>query len=170
MQCFNMKRILVIGSPGAGKTVFSRKLAQKTGLPLIHLDALFWEDHWTESTNEVFDAKLDAILCKEHWIIDGNYARTLPRRLAMCDQVVYLDYPRTLCILGVLKRVIQNYGKSRSDIGGNCPERLDFQFLRYVWRFPKDQKPKIMGCLNNAEIPIFTAKNRGEASHFLSNL
>ncbi len=160
----------MIGSPGAGKTVFSRKLAQKTGLPLFHLDALFWKDNWTESSIDEFDLALDAIIRADKWIIDGNYSRTLPRRIAKCDIVIYLNYPRTLCLMGVLKRVIQNYGKCRPDMGKNCPERLDIQFLRYVWRFPREQKPKIMECLNQTEIPIFIAKNRGEAERFLSKI
>lgn len=170
MQFFNMKRIIVIGCPGAGKTTFSKKLSAKTGIPVIHLDALFWKDNWNISTKEEFDERLDTVLQQDCWIIDGNYSRTLPQRLAKCDQVIFLDYPRTLCFVSVLKRVLQNYGKSRSDMGGNCPERLDIPFLKYVWRFNKSQKPMVLECLNSSDIPIFVAKNRRQAASFLELL
>lgn len=167
--CFDMKRVLVIGCPGAGKTTFSWKLAAKTGLPIIHLDAIFWKENWTHITREEFDSKLDAVLEQESWIIDGNYSRTLPQRLCKCDCVIYLDYSRIVCLVGVLKRVLHYYGKSRPDMADNCPERLDIPFLKYVWSFSKEEKPKIEQSLNSADILTFIFKNRKEAERFLTN-
>lgn len=168
--CFDMKRVLVIGCPGAGKTTFSRKLAVKIGLPIIHLDAIFWKENWTHITPEEFDSKLEAVLGQESWIMDGNYSRTLPQRLSKCDCVIYLDYGRIVCIIGVLKRVLHYYGKSRPDMADNCPERLDIPFLKYVWSFSKKEKPKIEQHLNSADIPTYIFKNRKEAERFLANL
>jgi adenylate kinase family enzyme len=164
-----MNRILVIGSPGAGKTTFSKKLAVKTGLPLIHLDAMFWQDNWTHVSREEFDKKLETVLERECWIIDGDYTRTLPARLRKCDFVIFLNYSRVVCILSILKRVFRYYGKSRPDMGNNCPERLDIPFLKYVWHYPKKEKQVLLQCLNSAKVPIFIAKNRKEADKFLKN-
>lgn len=162
-----IKRILVIGCCGAGKSTLSGALSEKTGLPVIHLDALFWKDNWTESTREEMDAAIMSAAQADAWIMDGNYSRTLPMRLAFCDCVIFLDYPRYVCMWGVFKRILKFYGKCRPDMGKNCPERLDFQFLKYVWNFEKKQKPKLLSYLDDAKVPIFTIKSRKECYSFM---
>lgn len=166
-----MERIIVIGCPGSGKTTFSGQIAEKTGLPLVHLDALHWRDGWQTVPKEEFDELLLAELTKPRWIIDGNYNRTIPLRLQYCDTVIWLDYPRTTCMLGVIKRVITNYGKSRPDMGGNCPERLDFEFLRTVWGFRKKHHARYFEMLANARgVTVFVMKNRKATEKFLESL
>lgn len=143
-----MKRILVIGSPGSGKTTFSLRLSQKLGIECIHLDRLFWKDGWTESTKEEFDFKLLKELEKDEWIIDGNYGRTLDMRLPHADRVIFFDYPCVVCAWRVVKRVLANYGKSRPDIGENCPERFNAEFMKYIINFKKKQGVKILKKLS----------------------
>ena len=144
-----MKKILIVGCCGAGKSTLTAALSEKTGLPTVHLDAIFWKENWVESTKEEFDAAVLAASKEDKWIMDGNYTRTLPMRLGLCDCVIFLDLPRYICIWQVLKRVFKNYGKCRPDMGKNCPERLDFSFLRYVWNFKRKQRPKVIKCLKN---------------------
>lgn len=156
-----MKRILVIGCPGSGKTTFSLKLSKQLNIPCIHLDKLFWKNDWVECSKEEFDNLLDMELQKESWIMDGNYSRTLSRRLQFADTVIYLDYPRLLCIYRVLKRVIQNYGKTRIDMAENCPEKFDFEFLKYIWNFNKINRKIILDNLNCLKTTkIFIVKNK----------
>lgn len=121
-------------------------------------------------TREEFDRKLEAVLEQEYWIIDGDYSRTLPVRLRKCDFVIFLDYTRFICLVNVLKRVLRYYEKSRPDMADNCPERLDIPFLKYVWAYPKKEKPKLIQHLNSAKVPILVAKNRKEAADFLTKL
>ena len=142
-----MQRILIIGCSGAGKSTLARELGEKTGLPVVHLDGLFWEPGWVESSRDVFDARLIAELEKPAWIIDGNYARTLPLRLEKCDTVIYLDFPRWLCIFGVLKRVLTTYGTVRPDMPEGCPERFDWEFLKWVWNFNARNREKMFAQL-----------------------
>lgn len=166
-----MKRIIIIGSPGSGKSTLSRSLADKTGLPLVHLDKLFWRDGWTSVSKEEFDELLQAELNKPEWIIDGNFNRTIPLRLQYSDTVIWLDFPRLTCILGVLKRVITNYGKTRPDMGDGCPERFDFEFLRFVWGFNKKHRQRYNEMLNNTNgIRVIMLKSRKEVAQFLENI
>jgi len=122
-----IRKALIIGSPGSGKSTFGRKLAQKTGLPLVHLDKLYWRGDWDHLTREEFDAVLQVELDKQEWIIDGNFNRTLPHRLQYCDTVFFFDLPSVTCLWGITKRVFTHYGKVRPDMGGNCQERFDRQ-------------------------------------------
>lgn len=166
-----MERILVIGSPGSGKTTLSKTLAEKLNLPLVHLDALYWQEGWQPAAREVFDGRLDAQLRRPKWIIDGNYGRTLSMRLHFCDTVIFLDYPRMTCILGVLGRVIRNYGKTRADMGAGCPERFDGAFLRYVWQFNKKHRGtyrRLMAEQTDKQVLVF--QNRRAAARFVQQL
>lgn len=120
-----MERILIIGCGGAGKSTLARQLGEKLGIPVVHLDRIWWTGNWENVTREEFDARLAEELEKPRWIIDGNYKRTFPVRLQKCDTVLYLDFNRFVCLWGMFKRVVSGYGKTRPDMGGNCPERFD---------------------------------------------
>lgn len=146
-----MERILVIGCCGAGKSTLATELAERTGLPLVHLDKLYWRPNWQPVTAEEFDARLAEVLTGEKWILDGNFNRTLETRLERCDTVIWLDFPRYLCVWGVLSRVLRNYGKTRPDMGDGCPERLDPAFLKYVWQFPGKYREKYRVDVAKAE-------------------
>ncbi len=169
-EVFRMERVLVIGCPGAGKTTLSTALSEKLGLPLVNLDRLHWRPGWTEAPQEEFDALLTAELEKPRWIIDGNYSRTLPLRLKYCDRVIFLDFGRLRCTLGVLKRVITNHGRSRPDMGDGCPERFDAEFMRYVWGFNGSQRGRLLAALEGADAEVTVLKNRREVRRFLENI
>lgn len=174
MECLSLERILIIGGNGCGKTTFAKKLSEKLGLPLIHLDILYWGDHWQPVAQEEFDQELLRELAQPEWIIDGNIARTLPLRLQYCDTVIYMDFSRIRCLLGAIKRVVENYGKSRPDMGGYCPERFDAKklgFLRSVWTSHAKNRERFYAMLNCANaIPIVVLRNRRQAEQFLRRL
>lgn len=130
-----MQRILVIGSPGAGKSTLAHALAARTGLPLYHLDKLFWLPGWVERDRDEGRAELAGVLAQNRWIIDGNYGSTMPMRLERADGVVWLDYPTHLCLGRVFKRWWQYRGRARPDMTEGCPENLNLEFLLYVLRF-----------------------------------
>ena len=166
-----MERILIVGNSGAGKSTMARALSEKTGLPVVHLDRLFWRENWQHIAREEFDALLRQELEKPQWIIDGNYDRTVSMRLAYCDTVIYLDYPRWQCLLGVVKRVITSYGKVRPDMADGCPERFDWEFMKYVWNYNRDNRDKLFHKLDNLENgKVILLKNRKEGKAFLRNL
>jgi adenylate kinase family enzyme len=164
-----MKKIMVIGSSGAGKTHFSRKLSEKFGIPLIHLDKIYWQPGWNEPTKEEWKATLADMLDRDSWIIDGNYGATIEMRLAAADTVFFLDMRRTLCIWRVIRRTLRFFRRGRPDMAEGCYERLNLEFLSFVWNYPKRSKPKIEKLLNKveAEKKIIRFKSPREVRRFL---
>ena len=166
-----MERIIIIGCGGAGKSTLARKLGEKTGLPVVHLDKLFWKPGWESVSREEFDRLHRQELAKERWILDGNFDRTMLERLARCDTVIYLDFPRIICMLGVMKRILTTYGTVRPDMGEGCPERIDWEFLQWVWNFNKNKRAANYRRLAEVEeVNIIILKNRSQVERFLLNL
>jgi adenylate kinase family enzyme len=131
-----MRRVLIVGSPGAGKSTLAVALAGRTGIPLHHLDQLYWRPGWVEPDRDQWRATLEAVLAQPRWIIDGNYGGTLGARLAHADTVIDLDVPAWRCLARVIRRVRAHRGRVRPDMGPGCKERLDWRFLLYIARFP----------------------------------
>ena len=158
-----MKKILVIGCPGSGKSTFSKALHNVTGIPLIHLDNLFWNADQTTVEQSVFREKLAAVLQEDAWIIDGNYGSTLEMRMQACDTVIFLDIPPDVCLEGVCERK----GTARSDLPWVETEE-DPEFTAYIRGFPTQGRPQILRLLEryaDKEHLIFT--DRSEADVFL---
>jgi adenylate kinase family enzyme len=143
-----VKKVLVIGSGGAGKTTFSKHLASRTGLPLTHLDQLFWHPGWVPTPDEEWDRLIAQLIARDSWILDGNYGRTLPTRLAAADTVIFLDLPRLVCTWRILKRQLRYFGRIRPDSAPGCPERLSWEFVTWVWTYRSRRRPDIMKRLD----------------------
>ncbi|MDT8718058.1 AAA family ATPase [Clostridium sp. 19966] len=169
-----MERILIIGGNGCGKTTLAQKLARKLELPLIHLDILYWRDNWQNASKDEFDDLLLKELSKPKWILDGNINRTIPLRLKYCDTLIYMDFSRTICVYGAIKRVIKNYGKSRLDMGGYCPEKFDkdkIEFIKSIWKHDKENRKRFYDILNNeSAVNKIVLKNRRQVNKFLQRL
>ncbi len=160
-----MNKVIVIGSNGAGKSYFSKRLAEKTGLPLVHLDVLFWRENWQNVTKDEFDRLLEHELQKEKWIIDGNFQRTMPKRIDKCDTVFYFDFSTLKSVSGVVERWIKNKGKSRSDMGGNNIERVDFGFLKAVLSFRKKNRKRtyeLLSAYPDVNVVVFHSREQAE--------
>ncbi|MBR3033579.1 MAG: adenylate kinase [Clostridiales bacterium] len=161
-----MRKVIVIGSPGAGKSTFARSLKEKTGLPLHYLDNIWHLPDRSTISREEFDKKLMEILLSDSWIIDGNYNRTIEMRLQYCDTVFLLDYPMEVCLEGARARV----GKKREDIPW-MEEELDPEFKSWIMDFPKTTLPRIYQLLEQykegKEIHIF--KSREETKEYLDS-
>lgn len=165
-----MKRILVIGCPGAGKSTLSMELSKRLKLPLYHLDKLFWLPGWVSVQRDVFDKTIRDILNQETWIIDGNYSRTLLTRATYADTILYLDFPPHLCLYRAVKRVVTSWGRTRPDMADNCPERLDWKFLSYIWSFKKSQNAKIQQAIQEFKGTLLTFTSPRELCDFLKTL
>lgn len=142
-----MRRILVIGSPGAGKSTLARRLAERFGLPLIHLDREYFGPGWSMPSKEEWREKVAALAARPEWVMDGNYASTFDLRVPRATAIVWLDVPRWRCMAGVIWRVARNYGRVRPDLGPDCTERLDWSFMRWIWSYPRTMRPKTVRML-----------------------
>ncbi len=167
-----MKKIIVIGSGGAGKSTFSRRLGAATGIEVIHLDRLFWNPGWIETKEDVWSGVVEEALQAESWIMDGNFGGTREMRMQACDTIIFLDTPRLVCIWRVLKRWFVYRNKSRPDMTEGCAERLDWKFLNWVWNYPKKSKPTVKKLLEHfaATKNILILRSNKEAEMFLGGI
>ncbi len=164
------QRVLLIGSGGSGKSTLARKLGETTGLPVVHLDQLYWKPGWQHLTKEEFDAVLASELIKPAWIMDGNFDRTIPLRLTYCDAVIFLDLPRLVCLISVIKRVLFSLGRTRPDMGEGCPERFDLSFLKWVWNFSKEKQQKYLSLLDGCGKTVYRIRSRRELPGLIQKL
>ena len=161
-----LNRIVVLGCPGSGKSTFARALAAKTGLPLVHLDTVWWRADGTHIPREDFDRALDGLLRGEQWILDGDYSRTYEVRLRAADTVVFLDYPEDVCMDGIRRRV----GEERPDMPWK-ESTLDPELVAQVQNYARDNLPQVLSLLQkypDRQALIFSS--RKEAARWLSDL
>ena len=166
-----MKRVLVLGSSGSGKSTVSRRLGEALGVEVIHLDSHFWLPNWVSVPEEIWPETVAGLLQREAWVIDGNYTSTLPLRLAAADSVVFLDVPRRVCLWRCLKRLVQNWGQNREELAPGCYEKMDWAFFKWIWDYPRVQKPHIFAILNAeaGDRPVYVLKG-DQIEPFLENL
>lgn len=162
-----MKKIIVIGCPGSGKSTFSRKLRDSTGLSLFYLDAIWHRPDRTHISRDEFDERLGELLPQESWIIDGNYSRTLERRIKASDTVILFDLPTEICLEGVISRI----GKPREDMHW-CDTSPDSLLIRSIETFKEKELPHIYDLIDKyrdgKNIVIF--ESRAEADNFIEYL
>ena len=162
-----MKRAMIIGCPGSGKSTFARALRDKTGLPLHYLDRMNWNADRTTVPEEVFMARLQEAIRQEEWIIDGNYGGTIELRMQACDTVFFLDYPAEVCLAGVAAR----RGKPRPDMPW-VETGEDAAFMAFIRNYPMDSRPKILALLEKyaAEKSVIVFRSRADAEEYLRRL
>ncbi len=163
------QRIVILGRSGGGKSTLARALGARLDLPVIHIDSLFWKPGWTTGPREEFRRDLAAALAGDRWITDGNFSNSFDLRLPRADLIIWIEQPRLLCIRRALMRVARHYGRARPDLAPGCPERLDWEFLRYIWNFDRDIRPKIMAGIAEygAGVEVMTLRGDGEVVRFV---
>lgn len=160
-----------MGSSGAGKTTLSLELSRILDLPIIHLDAEYWQPGWTKPPSELWFERQRELLKAERWIVDGNYGATMDLRFAAADTIVFLDFPRLLCIWRILKRVLEYRPNTRPDMAEGCDERFDLAFIKYVWTFPERHRPRILERLEAyPDKRLYQLKIAGDVKDFLAEL
>ena len=167
-----MERVMIIGCGGSGKSTLARILGEKTGLPVVHLDQIWWAPgNWQHMDREEFDKILKAEVEKPRWVLDGNFNRTLELRLDRCDTVIYLDYSRWVCLVSWLKRVITHWGKARPDMAPGCAEWFDPEMAGWIWNFNRKNRKRyheLLARQTGKTVHIF--RNRQQLRKYLETL
>ncbi len=167
-----MKRVAVVGSPGVGKTVFSRRLAELTGLPLVHLDFYFHDrNHDYEHDREAWIKRVEKLTAVDKWIIDGNYKSTFPLRFARADTIIFLDYPRWRAMKGIYVRRWRYHNKLRADMPEGWEEKIPRDFLMFVWDFNRKYRLHITDSLtDDHRKKLIVFRRPADAAHYLKEL
>jgi len=169
----SMKRVAIFGSPGSGKSTLARHLSDRTGIPVFHLDKHFFSPGWVIQSDEVFTAAIAGIVADEQWITDGNYTResTIAGRFDRADTLILLEQPRLVCLWRVVRRILKNYGQVRADQAAGCPERLDWDFLRFVWNYPaKATQIRQLLCEQPADKIVLILRSNDDVKRFLESV
>ena len=163
---------MIIGCGGAGKSTLARKLGEKTGLPVVHLDQIWWAPgDWQHLEREEFDSRLFQEMEKPKWILDGNFNRTMEPRLEKCDTVIYLDMPRAVCLKNWIGRVIKNWGHARADMAPGCKEWFDPEMARWIWNFNRQNRQRYLQLLSRLEgKTVYILRSRREVKAFLESI
>jgi adenylate kinase family enzyme len=167
-----MKKILTLGCSGSGKTTLALNLGEILNLEVIHLDRLYWKPGWVMVKKDEWIEIVKNIIKKDCWIIDGNFASTLDTRLKEADTAVYLDFPRIICLWQVIKRWLFYIGRNRPDVGEGCKEKIDLEFIMWIWNFNRTHREIMLEKLGKEkhEKNIYILKNYKEMNEFLNNI
>jgi adenylate kinase family enzyme len=170
-----MRRIVILGNAGSGKSTLARRLGERLGLPVVHLDVLFWEPGWKEPDNEAFRARVRAGIAGDAWISEGNYlSRTFDLRLPRADQVIWMDTPRLTCLRRVIVR--SALARPRADLAAGCEERLldpeYLEFLTYTWNFDRKSRPRLEAARQAMapDVPVVRLRGKRQIDAFLDSL
>lgn len=143
-----MRKVLVMGSPGAGKSTFARRLGAALGLPVIHLDQLFWNPGWVQTPRPLFREKVEAAVGAPAWVIDGEFhLGHIEARIAAADTVIYLDTPRLICMWRIVLRILRGHGRVRADMPEGCPEQFSWDFIKYAWTHRRVYRPQTLAYI-----------------------
>lgn len=167
-EIYNFKKISIIGCPGSGKSTLSVQLAKILNIEAIHLDKIYWKPYWVNISKEEFDEKHDEILKKESFILDGNYNRTISKRLEKCDLVIYLDYDSQVCIDSYIQRVKD--GSIKDFITENCVETLDEDFNNYISSYNEKNRENNYKKIYDSKIKYIILNNRDEKDEFINSI
>lgn len=167
-----MKRIVLIGSGGSGKSTLARQLGEKLNLKVYHLDAIFWKPNWVGVPKEEQRKVQNELVKQEEWIIDGNYGGTMEVRLNAADTIIFLDLPRTICVLRVFKRMLKYRNQTRPDMGEGCEERFSLAFIKWVWGYRTKRRPGILQRLGqlSKDKNVIILKSAKEVRDFLEKV
>lgn len=136
-----VRRIAIVGCGGSGKSHLARALAAELGVRPTHLDTVYYDQDWTPLPIERFAELQRELVAAPRWVIDGNYASSLPIRLDAADTVIFLDLPATACLLGVVQRRLKHGGGQHDAIG--VYDRITWGFVRYIWNYRRTMRPRV---------------------------
>ncbi len=166
-----MKRILVLGNSGSGKSTMAKLIGEKLNIKVHHIDSYFWGPNWNPIPKTELKDCIREIIKNDSWVIDGNYSSSLDIRLKEADTLIYLNYPTSLSLYRVIKRRIMYHNKTRPDMGEGCNEKIDLEFLKWIIGFKRKNRPKLMKLIEeNFDGDIIFINNKSDYNKFVKEL
>ena len=165
-------RILVLGPSGSGKSTVGKKIGRILGIPIVHLDMHYWKPNWMVTPKDEWFDKVKDLITSKAWVMDGNYTSTLKMRAEAADTLIFLDMTRRLSYFRVVSRYLKNRGKTRPDVTEGCQEKIDFDFIKWIWNYPRTRKPAILRFLENLKPTknVYILSNQNEIENFLNEI
>ncbi|MGW5789141.1 DNA topology modulation protein FlaR [Saccharopolyspora sp. NPDC003752] len=164
-----MRKIMICGCGGSGKSELARQLSQRLGLPVTHLDTVFYDADWKPLGQEAFSDRQRTLVARPGWIIDGNYASTMPIRLTAADTVIFLDLPALTCLWGILQRRLQHRGDD--ELSRHLRGRITWGFIKYILGYRRTMRPKVETLIaEHARGTAITLRSRREMRRFLRSV
>ena len=164
-------KISIIGYSGSGKSTLADKLANYYLIPKLHIDTLQFQPGWQESNRDWMLTEMKNFLTKhEAWVIDGNYSWCFyEERMKEADQIIFLNFSRWNCLLRAFKRYLKYKGKVRESMATGCPERFDWEFIRWIlWDGrTKTQKENYQKLCQAYSHKVTILRNQREIDQFL---
>ena len=162
----------MIGPGGAGKSTFARQLGEALNIEVSHLDTAYWRSGWSKPAEDEWLQTVNQLVSGDSWILDGNFGGTLELRLKHCDAVVFLDMPRLLCVWRILKRRLLYRNRSRPDMAEGCHEKLDLDFIDWVWNYSRRSRPRVVKLLREQceEKEVVWLRTPREVRKFLTRM
>ena len=167
----SIRRVLIIGCGGAGKSTLAVRMGPRLGLPVIHLDEHNWKPGWVATPSQEWKVRVEELLAGESWIMDGNYGGTVERRMEASDAIVLLDRSRWVCLWRIVKRRLSR-GAPRPGLADGCPEKLDWPLIAWVWSFPRRHRPRILELISRQRVSkrVWVLSTESEVEDFLEGL
>jgi adenylate kinase family enzyme len=166
-----MNKIIVLGSSGSGKSTLARRLGELLDLEVIHLDSYYWQPNWTATPEDEWAKKVSELLERDRWVMDGNYPNSLRLRMGYADTAIFLDHNRWICFWRCIKRFGMYRGENRSELAEGCNEKIDLDFIKWIWNYPRDVKPTIVSLLEeDSEKNVIWLKSSQEVTRYLNQI
>jgi adenylate kinase family enzyme len=171
-----VQRVVVLGPGGAGKSVLATAISRRTGLPVVHMDVLFWRPGWKPAARDRALHDLEAAIAGDRWIVDGDFlpadGEHADSRFDRADTVIFLDLPRRTCLWRVLTRRVRDRGRARPDLPEGCSEGFDARLLRWIWSYPKVDRPRVLALLGRLDhhLAVHRLRSPSEVERLLETL
>lgn len=167
-----MRRVLILGPSGSGKSIMAERLGRILGIPVVHLDRHYWRPNWVYTPEDEWQIKVKDLISADSWVMDGNYTSTLKLRASRADTIIFIDIPRRLSYLRILTRFLRFRGRTRPDLSEDCPEKIDLDFIRWVWDYPRTRRPVILRFLEELKLTknVFVLQGPQGVEAFLRSL
>ena len=166
------RRVLILGPSGSGKSTVCRRIGRILDIPIIHLDKHYWLPNWIDTPKDEWPDKVRRLIASEAWVMDGNYSSTLKMRAKAADTLIFLEMTRRQSYFRVISRYLKNRGKTRHDVTEGCPEKIDMDFIRWIWNYPRVSKPRILRLLEKLRKSknVYILESQREIEEFLEAL